>query len=62
MEKMSLEFASMLRVSIKFLYEISQETLEKMQERIDLANTNWETEGDPDMLTKKIGDSFPFKQ
>jgi hypothetical protein len=33
-----------------------------MQERIDLANTNWETEGDPDMLTKKIGDSFPFKQ
>ena len=39
---MSAEFATMLK-----------ETLEKMQERIELANTQWEKENDPN-LNKKI--------
>ena len=58
---MSNEFARMLRVLIYFINKIKflllnlQETLDKMQERIEM--TQWNDESDPQMM-KKLKDNL----
>lgn len=59
---MSNEFARMLRVTYNFntcykFFFSQKETLDKMQERIELAQ--WDNENDPQMIKKLKDSSFP---